>query len=128
MQRKWLASLAALSAVAAIALAPLAAPAGAQETAPADPPAAMQSGEDALRAFAHASLGVEALYDIWAPRIAEAGDEREAEHMRQQAAAEMEAVVHEQGLTTEQYNGIYEMAMADPDLALRIEELRREVR
>ena len=128
MQRKWLGNLAALSAVAAIALAPLAVPADAQETAPADSPAAMQPDEDSLRAFASASLGVEALYDIWAPRIAQVGDEQEAEEMRQQATAEMEAVVHEQGLTTDQYNGIYKMAMADPDLALKIEELRREVR
>lgn len=128
MKRTWLGNLAALSAVAAIALAPLAVSAGAQETAPADPPAATQPDEDALRAFASASLGVEALYDLWAPKIAKAADEQEAEQMRQQAAAEMEAVVHEQGLTTEEYNGIYRMAMADPDLALRIEQLRQEVR
>ncbi|MGD9536400.1 MAG: DUF4168 domain-containing protein [Alphaproteobacteria bacterium] len=127
MQRTWSGNLAALSAAAAIALMPLAIPAAAQEAAPADPPAAMQPDENDLRAFANASIGVEALYDIWEPRIARAGDEREAEQMRQQAAAEMEAFVEEQGLTPEEYNNIYRLAMADPDLAVRIETLRRQI-
>ena len=91
-----------------------------QQTAPAD------YSENQLESFAAAAQRVQELNGKWVPQIAEAQNESESEQMRQQALQEMEQAVRDEGLTVQEYNGIYDAAQRDPEVMQKIESHRQE--
>lgn len=91
-----------------------------QQTAPAD------YSEEQLESFAAAAQRVQELNGKWVPQIAEAQDESESAQMRQQALQEMEQAVRDEGLTVQEYNGIYDAAQRDPEVMQKIESHRQE--
>jgi len=110
-------------AAAFLLLSPiLAQPAAAQQAAPSD------YSEQDLEAFAAAALKVEALNEKWIPQIAEAETADENAAMRQRAMEEMRDAVREEGLTIQEYNGIYDAAQKNPEVMSTIEEHRDSLR
>ena len=101
-----------------LALAPSA---EAQESEP------VEYREQQLEAFAAASRRIDELNNKWMPQIAEAQTDDEKEALRREALAEMTAVVREEGLTVEEYNGIYDAAESDPELSKIIENHKRNL-
>ena len=115
------AALAALTAATSL-------PLHAQQSAPAEPPAVVGLSEDQLRAFALASLRIEALHGEWAPRIAEAeqtGNADAVNELNNQAMSEMIKAVQEAGLDVPTYNAIYAAVQNDPETTAQIEKYRR---
>jgi hypothetical protein len=114
--------LAALAAAFLFLSSILAQPAAAQQAAPG------AYSEQDLEAFAAAALKVEELNEKWIPQIAEAKTADENAAMRERAMEEMREAVKEEGLTVEEYNGIYDAAQRDPEVMKTIEEHRDSLR
>ncbi len=97
-------------------------PVAAQQAAPSD------YSEQDLEAFAAAALKVEQLNEKWIPQIAEASTADENAAMRQRAMEEMRDAVREEGLTIQEYNGIYDTAQRNPEVMEVIESHRDSLR
>lgn len=119
-----LAGALALALAAAIVALPVAQPA-AQDTMPQQQPAPVEYSDEQLASFAAAAERVQELNSKWVPQIAEAQNESESAQMREQALQEMEQAVRDEGLTVEEYNGIYDAAQRDPSVMQQIESHRQ---
>lgn len=97
------------------------APAFAQQAAP------NEIGAEKLEAFATASLRVEELNAKWMPQLSEAETAEDNAAIRNQALEEMNEAVRDEGLTVQEYNGIFDAAQQDPRLMQVVEELRQEM-
>lgn len=93
----------------------------AQDAVPQQQPAPTQYSDEQLASFAAAAERVQALNSKWIPQIAEAQNESEGAQLREQALQEMEQAVRDEGLTVEEYNGIYDAAQRDPAVMQQIE-------
>lgn len=116
-----LVALAAAMAVALIATQPVAA----QETMPQQQGAPADYSDEQLASFASAAERVQELNSKWVPQIAEAQSESESAQMRQQALQEMEQAVRDEGLSVQEYNGIYDAAQRNPEVMQKIESHRQ---
>jgi len=96
-------------------------PAVAQQEAPAN------ITQDQLEAFAAASLRVENLNEKWMPQISAAETAEDNAALRREALSEMNEAVRDEGLTVQEYNGIYDAAQRDPRLMQVVEEFRKEM-
>ncbi|HMA13627.1 MAG: DUF4168 domain-containing protein [Bacteroidota bacterium] len=114
----------ALAAAVAVGLG-IAQPAAAQETVPQQQTAPTNYSDEQLESFAAAAQRVQELNQRWVPQIAEAQSESEGAQMRQQALQEMEQAVRDEGLTVQEYNGIYDAAQRDPEVMQKIESHRQ---
>lgn len=83
---------------------------------------------DQLEAFAAASLRVEELNAEWMPRLSEAETPAENNEMRSTAMQEMKEAVREEGLSIDEYNGIFDAAQRDPQIMQIVERLRQDLR
>ena len=114
----------ALAAAMAVALG-ITQPAAAQDTVPQQQTAPANYSDEQLESFAAAAQRVQELNGKWVPQIAEAQSESEGAQMRQQALQAMEQAVRDEGLTVQEYNGIYDAAQRDPEVMQKIESHRQ---
>lgn len=83
--------------------------------------------EEKLEAFAAASLRVEELNAKWMPQLSEAETAEDNAAIRNQALEEMNEAVLDEGLTIQEYNGIFDAAQQDPRIMQVVERLRQEM-
>lgn len=102
--------------VAALILISAALSAAAQQAAP------IEFSQEQLVAFAAAAQRVQELNQKWLTQIGQADSDVENAQMREQAMEEMKDAVHQEGLTVEEYNQIYDAAQRDPAVMRQIEE------
>lgn len=79
-------------------------------------------------AFASATIAVQEVSQRWQPDIAGADSAAEQMQMRQQAEQEMIGEIEKSGLTLDDYNRIYTVAMQDPGVQERVKQLIRQKR
>jgi 2,4-dienoyl-CoA reductase-like NADH-dependent reductase (Old Yellow Enzyme family) len=96
-------------------------PAAAQQSAPSE------YSQEQLAAFAAAAQRVQELNQKWIPQIGQAESDVENAQMRERAMEEMKAAVHQEGLTVEEYNQIYDAAQRDPEIMQQIEDHRQSL-
>lgn len=89
--------------------------AGAQE-APTVP-----ASEEQVEAFVAAYVQVSQVNQTFEPQLAAAETEQDRLALFQQAQEQMQEAVQSSGLSLDDYNGIYNQAQADPDLAAQIQ-------
>lgn len=94
----------------------------AQQTAPT-----ADMDDETLRAFAQATIDVEAVVDKWSGKIGQTADADESADMRQQANEEVMEAVRSNGISMETYNRVYQTAQSDPNVATTIQAYRREM-
>lgn len=114
--------------VAAGAFAPV--PAAAELTtaqAQQQPQSTAVSEKDA-EAFASATIAVQEVSQRWQPDIAGAASAAEQMQMRQQAEQEMIGEIEKNGLTLDDYNRIYTVAMQDPGVQEKVKQYIRQKR
>lgn len=87
---------------------------------------AEQVSEEQLRAFARASLAIDAIVAEWNPKIEQAASEEEANALQQQANEAMVTAVAAEGLDVDSYNQIYQLMQSDPAVAETIMAYREE--
>lgn len=103
----------------------------AQQSEPGLPAQGADIRQEHIKAFAQASLSLDALNDKWTSRIIEAeqaGDADQLQAMRSRATAEIVEAIEREGLTVATYNAIYSAAQADPEVADLIQRYRHELR
>lgn len=113
--------LAVFAAAAMLLGLAMSAPAFAQDEAPG------AFSESDLEAFAAASLKVEELNAKWMPRLSEAETAEDNAAIRNEAMQEMNEAVRDEGLTVQEYNGIYDAAQSDPRIMQVVEEFREDM-
>lgn len=117
--------------VGTLAMAPATAGAQAQQQQQyqqqQQPPGAQQLSDQDLRAYAAASVEVQEIGSEYQPRIEQAPTPEVAEELRVEAQDEMIEAVQAQGLTVEQYNEIYAIAQANPEVRTAVEQHMMEM-
>jgi len=84
--------------------------------------------EKDAEAFASATIAVQEVSQRWQPDIAGAGSATEQMEMRQQAEQEMIGEIQKNGLTLDDYNRIYTVAMQDPGVQEMVKQFIRQKR
>lgn len=105
--------------------------AAAQSAPPAQTAPQATVTEQDIRAYAEAAVEVQEISAKWQPRIADAQQQQkvtEAESLQQEAQQEMVEAVQDKGLTVQQYNDIYRVAQADPQVRDKITRHMETVR
>ena len=80
--------------------------------------------QEELQSFAAATEQVESIGVAWQARIDAAESQEQASQMGAQAQTEMIAAVEAEGLTVEQYNQIFLLAQANPDIQNQVMEYK----
>lgn len=80
--------------------------------------------QEELQSFAAAAEQVESIGVAWQARIDAAESQEQASQMGAQAQTEMIAAVEAEGLTVEQYNQIFLLAQANPDIQSQVMEYK----
>jgi len=89
--------------------------AGAQEAS------VVPASEEQVEAFAAAYIQVSQVNQTFEPQVAAAETEQDRLALFQQAQQQMQEAVQSRGLSLDEFNGIYNQAQADPDLAAQIQ-------
>src|SRR5215468_9171575 len=84
--------------------------------------------ETELRAFAKVYVAVEKIRQAYEPRLKEAKNAQEGKQIETEAVLKMQGALTEQGLTSESYTQIFEIARADEGLRKRLVEIINEER
>lgn len=92
----------------------------AQSTPPAQSAPRAAITDQHIQAYAEAALEVQEISAKWQPRIAEAQQPDQAQSLQKEAQQEMVEAVQDKGLTVQQYNDIYRVAQADPQVRDKI--------
>ncbi|MCX2723271.1 DUF4168 domain-containing protein [Roseibium salinum] len=90
-------------------------------------PSDYRLNDETLKAFAQASLDVEGVLNEWTPRI-ETAEGDEADQLRDQANREIVDAVQTNGLEVQTYNQIYEFVKASPDVAVKVQQYRQQMK
>ncbi|MGE0253829.1 MAG: DUF4168 domain-containing protein [Alphaproteobacteria bacterium] len=130
--RKVLRSVAVLAAAGAAAWALAPVPTAAADVSLAQsgqeaPPAAQVSEKEA-EAFANATIAIEEVSRRWQPDIAGAETPAEQLALRQQAEREMVGEIEKNGLSVNDYNRIFTVAMRDLDVQAKVKQYIRQKR
>lgn len=115
--------------VGALALAPTGGEALAQQQQyqQQQQPGAAQVSEEHLRAYAAAAVEVQEIGAEYQPRVDGAASPEEAEALRADAQDEMIEAVQSHGLSVEEYNEIFTLAQADPQIRQQVEHHMMEM-
>lgn len=113
--------------VGALALAPTGGEALAQQYQQQQQPGAAQVSEEHLRAYAAAAVEVQEIGAEYQPRVDGAASPEEAEALRADAQDEMIEAVQSHGLSVEEYNEIFTLAQADPQIRQQVEHHMMEM-
>jgi len=85
-------------------------------------------GETDLRAFAKAYLQSEKIRSEYGPKFNSASSQQEKGAVEQEAVTKFNEAVEHEGLTMQQYTGLYQTVSTDPELRARVLRLVEEER
>jgi hypothetical protein len=104
----------------------LAVPQPALSQQPSDTNQPSRIGEDQLRSFARAYVGVEKVRESYEPQLMKNQDPQKGREIEKEAISKIDQIITQEGFTPESYSRLVQTANADDELRKKILDLIKE--